>query len=424
MNSITIHPGVLSGAVQVPTSKSFAQRAILLSALMEGKSRLSDVEKSADVLAMLSVAQQLGATVLYLSNGDVEITGYGFPKKDCEIHCGESGLALRMLFPVCSVFEIKTTVTCEGSLRNRPVDFMSPSLQDMGAKISKKENGIYEIQGPIELKSLKVDGREGSQFISGLLMAYALKHAKDFSITVQNLVSEDYVRMTLDVIRHFGFSIEHPQKNIWFFPKQNEKLAPLNYKIEGDWSAAAMLLVAAALGGDGVNINGLNFFSRQPDKQILDVFKQAEIDFSIEKRSIQINASKPLAFTFDATDCPDLFPPLVALAAASEGVSEIKGVNRLYTKESNRFETLWQEFQKLGIKIWEQNNSLLISNQGALSEEPLDSHNDHRIAMALTIFVLSQKKSRTLMGYDCVKKSYPNFFSDLEKLGAKFNRNT
>jgi 3-phosphoshikimate 1-carboxyvinyltransferase len=190
----------------------------------------------------------------------------------------------------------------------------------------------------------------------------------------------------------------------------------INYTIEGDWSNAAFLLVAGSIAGD-VTIKGLNINSTQADKAILQLLESS--GNTIQSSSLSNVGNWSLGyFYFDATDCPDLFPPLVVLAAYCNGTSTIKGISRLIHKESNRAIALQQEFGKMGVDIVLQDDNMIINGTGIVKGAIVNSHNDHRIAMACAVAALKATGKTTIVHAAAINKSYPNFFEDLRKLGG------
>jgi 3-phosphoshikimate 1-carboxyvinyltransferase len=219
-------------------------------------------------------------------------------------------------------------------------------------------------------------------------------------------------------MQEFGYSvINHQYESFEIRPVNVPSHQSKNYLVEGDWSGAAFLLVAGALAGE-ITIKGLNVFSSQADKAILRALTMSEAVVSIADDQIVIGPGKLKAFHFDATDCPDLFPPLVALASFCEGTTVIEGVSRLAHKESNRGLTLQEEFGKMGIEITLQDDLMLVKGGTGLKAATVYSHHDHRIAMACAVAALRAEGETTIEEAEAINKSYPTFYSDLKYLGA------
>ena len=276
------------------------------------------------------------------------------------------------------------------------------------------------VHGPLQPKNIEVDGSLSSQFLTGLLMAYSAADARDISITVNNLTSKPYIDLTLDVMKQFGLKVpENKNYGEFYFSSMSHVsgLTSREYTVEGDWSGGAFLLVAGAIAGP-ITIRGLDLMSTQADKAIMEAFSNANASFAIEAKGIKIRPAEMKAFEFDATDCPDLFPPLVALAAYCKGETKIKGVNRLTHKESNRAVSLQNEFGKMGVRIETIDDMMIITGGNNVKGVSVHSHHDHRIAMACTVAALKADGETLVEEADAVKKSYPDFYDDLKKLGA------
>ncbi|MDP4797817.1 MAG: 3-phosphoshikimate 1-carboxyvinyltransferase, partial [Crocinitomicaceae bacterium] len=337
----------LSGKVVIPPSKSDGQRAILCAGLSAGKSIIYNVGQSNDELAMIRNIQQFGAKVEIREN-EIEVDGsINFPQ-NVEFNCGESGLGLRLMTSICSVFEGKHTLTGEGSILNRSQTFFSEEFPKMGLEV-ESNNGFLPItlNGHLKPGIYKVDGSQSSQYISGLLMALPLLKS-DSELIIEDLKSKPYIDMTLSTLASFGIEIRIEGNK--YIIQGNQFYTPTNYKVENDWSSASCWLAAAAL-GQKIELSGLSISSKQADVAMLDALYAANCNVEFLVDSIRVDGENRRAFTFDATDCPDLFPALVVLALGCSGKSTVKGVRRLKNKESDRGTVLQREFNKLGIKI-------------------------------------------------------------------------
>jgi 3-phosphoshikimate 1-carboxyvinyltransferase len=225
--------------------------------------------------------------------------------------------------------------------------------------------------------------------------------------------------MTLTTLSLFGFNQPIVDYESFHYPGENNlfKLSDIDFLVEADWSNAAFLLVGGAIAGN-VSLTGLAMDSQQGDKAIIEVLQMAHAKILVEKDKIKVTESDLLSFEFDATDCPDLFPPLVPLAANCNGVSKIQGVNRLLHKESNRAVALIEEFGKMNVQIVIEDDTMIITGGKKLQGTNVSSHNDHRIAMACAVAALKAKGITTIDNAEAVNKSYPNFWNDLQTLGV------
>ena len=416
---VKIQPGKISGNIDAPTSKSSMQRACAAALLNDGKTIITNPGRSNDDLAALGVIDNLGAKVLHQSTNELVIESEGVKPVSREMNCGESGLGIRMFAPIAALSDQEIIINGTGSLLSRPMDFFDEIFPKLGIEIESNHGKLpIRIKGPLKPVDITIDGSLSSQFLTGLLMAYGKAATKPVTITVNNLKSKPYIDLTLQVMQEFGYSvINHQYESFEIHPVNVPSHQPKNYLVEGDWSGAAFLLVAGAIAGE-ITIKGLNVFSSQADKAILRALTMSEAVVSIAEDQIVIGPGKLKAFHFDATDCPDLFPPLVALASFCDGTTVIEGVSRLAHKESNRGLTLQEEFGKMGIEITLQDDLMLVKGGTGLKAAIVHSHHDHRIAMACAVAALRAEGETTIEEAEAINKSYPSFYSDLKNLGA------
>jgi 3-phosphoshikimate 1-carboxyvinyltransferase len=418
----TIQPSQLSGIITANASKSSMQRACAAALLRHGQTTLINPGNSNDDLAAIDVIQKLGASIEHAANGDIVIYSNGINPTNNEVSCGESGLGIRMFTPIAALSSKQITLNGAGSLVTRPMDFFDEILPQLGVKTKSNAGKLpLQIQGPLQPANITVDGSLSSQFLTGLLMAYGAAGANGVTITVDNLKSKPYIDLTLKVMNEFGWPVQHENHEKFHF--NGAKAVDGNniqYTVEGDWSGAAFLLVAGAIAGP-ITVKGLDIESTQADRAVLQALIDCGCNISIQYGQIDIGPLPLKAFHFNANDCPDLFPPLVALAAYCEGTTVIEGVNRLAHKESNRGLTLQQEFAKFGIEIQLQDNLMLIKGGGTLNGADTYSHHDHRIAMACAVAGLKANGETRIQQADAINKSYPDFYVHLQKLGAKIN---
>ncbi|MBL0270313.1 MAG: 3-phosphoshikimate 1-carboxyvinyltransferase [Chitinophagaceae bacterium] len=421
----TIRPTRLKGSILAPASKSSMQRACAAALLNKGVSRLLNPGHSNDDKAAIGIIQALGATVTHEQDALVIKSGGVQPIADT-IHCGESGLSIRMFTPLVALSNQEITINGSGSLLTRPMDFFDEVLPQLGVKISSQEGKLpMTVQGPLQPRNITMDGSLSSQFLTGLLMAYGQTSEgsiqEETTITVKDLKSKPYIDLTLDVMKQFGLNVPvHSNYEKFVFSKQPTSEAinsPVEYVVEGDWSGGAFLLVAGLIAGP-VTVRGLDLTSTQADRAIIDALMAANAAIAMDAKGITVHPGEMDGFYFDATDCPDLFPPLVALAAYCNGQTTIRGVSRLMHKESNRALTLQDEFDKMGVFIELEGDTMTIHGSEFVKGADVHSNHDHRIAMACAVAALNAVDETVIDEAGAVNKSYPDFFKDLEKLGA------
>lgn len=416
---VTIHPSQLTGSIYAAASKSSMQRACAAALVAKGTSVIRNPGNSNDDHAAKGIIENLGASLQ--ADGDVlKITSEGVKPVSQQINCGESGLSIRMFTALVALSSEEITINGTGSLLTRPMDFFDEILPQLGVTVTSNSGKLpLKIKGPIQPKTIEIDGSLSSQFLTGLLLAFSAAGASDVSIIVKDLKSKPYIDLTLHVMKAFGLKVPENRnyEQFYFSPAAVTSTSTREYLVEGDWSGAAFLLVAGAVAGPIV-VKGLDVYSTQADKAILQALIASGVGISIEPEQIELRPKKLSAFHFNATDCPDLFPPLVALAAYCEGKTVIEGVNRLAHKESNRGLTLQEEFGKMGIQIDLQDDLMIIHGGGAVQGAPVHSRHDHRIAMACAIAALKANGPVTIEDADAVNKSYPEFYRHMELLGA------
>ena len=411
----SVSAGCVKGIIAPPSSKSYAQRAIALALLSQGKSILRNIEFCKDTRSALSCIEALGAKVEILDESTIAIEG-GLRPLSNTLHVGESGLATRLFTPIASLWHEAITIQGEGTLLHRPMIMMIEPLRALGVEV--RDGGGYlpiEVKGPIHGGEIEVDGSISSQFITGLLLSLPLAE-EDTTLHVTSPVSTPYIDMTIDTARIFGIEIMQKEGDYTeFFIEGGQKYTPADISIEGDWSGASTILVAGAIAGE-VTVKNISTLSKQADTAIIRALERAGAGIIIEHDSITVSKRPLKAFTFDATNSPDLFPALAALAAAAEGVSTIIGTSRLSHKERDRAETLRQEYEKLGIEIDISQEDVMTIRGGKIKPATVFSHGDHRIAMSLAVSALRCDGEVVIEQAECVEKSYPTFFEDLESI--------
>jgi 3-phosphoshikimate 1-carboxyvinyltransferase len=420
MMKARVTPSSITGTITAPASKSSMQRACAAALIRNGETVIVNPGVSNDDVAAIDVIQKLGAVVTKLDNGNLHIVSSGVHPESNTINCGESGLGIRMFTPIAALSSIPITITGMGSLTTRPMHFFDEILPQIGVSITSDAGKLpLQIQGPIKPQNITVDGSLSSQFLTGLLMAYGGAGATDCTITVTNLKSKPYIDLTLAVMNHFGWHVNCINHEQFVFSAPNNALddSAVTYQVEGDWSGASFLLVAGAIAG-GIVVEGLDPFSTQADKAVLQAFIDSGCQISIQPTRIEIAPLPLKAFHFNATDCPDLFPPLVALASFCVGKTVIEGVSRLAHKESDRALTLQEEFGKLGVSITLQDDLMIIDGGKGVTGGVVHSRHDHRIAMACAVAALKANGVVEIEDADAINKSYPHFFKDLSYLSA------
>ena len=421
---VKVQPSKISGEIYAPASKSSMQRACAAALVRKGETIIRNPGKSNDDKAGLNVIKVLGAEVK-VNNEKLIINSKGVKPVSNTVNNGEAGLGIRMFTPIVALSENEIRINGEGSLLTRPMDFFDEVLPQLGVEI-KSNNGKLPIKlkGPLQPKNIEIDGSLSSQFLTGLLFAYAALDAKNVTIKVNNLKSKPYVDLTLNVMESFLLKVPENRNYTEFYfdeTPDTERNDFVDYTVEGDWSGSAFLLVASAVAGN-IKVKGLDISSTQADKKVLEALENCGADISInEKEIIIVSKGELQAFEFNATDCPDLFPPLAALAACCKGTTKITGVSRLTHKESNRALSIQEESGKMNIKIELNDNVMLIEGSENIEGTTVHSHHDHRIAMMCAVLALKAKGETIIEDAEAVNKSYPDFYNHLQQLGASLS---
>lgn len=406
----------VEGSLLSPCSKSYAQRAIILSILSKRIIELTSIDICGDISSALNIASDLGCAVNYSAENRIaKIDATNSTLTSKEIFVGESGFLARQFIPLSTIFELPVNICGKGSILTRSFKADLDKLTTLGVKHNSNNNKLpVEISSTVSNNSVKIDCSDGSQFLSGLLSVGAFLD-NGIEIEVKNLTSEKYVDITIEILNSFGIDVTRDGYKLFKIAKQQINCSG-EINIEGDYSSASCMLVAGAICGNSLKIDNLKKESHQPDSAIVKLLQTMGANIKHTGTQIEISRSKLSPFEFDATSCPDLFPALVALAANISGESRITGANRLLNKESNRAEALQKEFAKIGVNIVVDNDLMKINGGKIIGDCEVDSHNDHRIAMTLAIASLTSENPITIKNIGCVEKSYPMFWQDLKSI--------
>lgn len=415
---------MLNGRVNIPSSKSIAHRAIICGGLAAGKSRISNLDFSDDLLATADGMSCLGAELEKKQSGLI-VDGTKFKQEQNSnftkiIDCNESGTSLRLLLPLSLSRQGSFVFKCRGNLGKRPLDPYFKIFERQGIEYSFTQDRLQlKVRGCLRPDEFSLRGDLSSQFISGLLLALPLLEGDSKLIITTELESKGYVDLTLDLLEKFGLEVQNSNYREFYLPGRQE-YRPQNINLEGDFSQAAFYLVAGILGSN-VECNGLDIDSLQGDKAILELIDSMGGRLKITKQSIKGLNSSTKGSVIDGSQIPDLVPVLAVLAALSSGTTKIVNAGRLRIKESDRLQAVCDGLYRLGAEINQLDDGLLIKGREYLVGGQVDSWNDHRIAMALAIASTRCKNPVIITNSDVVKKSYPGFWDDFKSLGGKID---
>ena len=410
----TLLPGPRSGAVDIPASKSQAHRLLICTALGQAPVTLRCRGISRDIAATISCLNALGAGIH--AEGEVltvqPITNT--PNGVCHLFCGESGSTLRFLLPVVGLLGAEAVFHMEGRLPQRPLHPLDEVLTAHGMTIRQEDDLLY-ISGRLQPGDFALPGNVSSQYISGLLMALPLLNSGSTLAVTGELESAAYVTMTEDTLRRGGIALRKSGAS-WHISGGQRCRFPAQLSAEGDWSNAAFFLCMGALSPEGITVRGLDLASSQGDRAVLNILAAMGAKISTEEDAVTVRRSTLTGVAIDAGPIPDLIPVLCVTAAGAEGDTRIFNAGRLRLKESDRLSTTAALLTALGGSVEEQPSGLIVHGRGRLTGGTADACGDHRIAMSAAAAACICEKDVTVTGSECVSKSYPRFWEDLQAL--------
>ena len=422
MADLKIYPSKLKGEVKIPPSKSMAHRAIICAALSDGLCIIENIDYSDDIIATIDAMNSLGAKIVKHKDYIEVIGAYGSDEKPQEtriIDCNESGSTLRFLVPISLLFKGSSKFIGRGNLGKRPLTTYYNIFERQGIEYSYEEGNLnLVINGELNPGTFEVEGNVSSQFITGLLFTLPLLKEDSKIIITTEMESKGYIDLTLKAMSDFGVEIINNNYRE-FIIKGNQKYKARNYRVEGDYSQAAFFLCADSLGNE-VLCKDLDLNSLQGDKEVIDILERMNVIFNANDIGVKGTTNGELASTvIDGSQCPDIIPVLTSVAALTKGTTEIINAGRLRIKECDRLAAVTSELNKLGAKIIEKEDGLVVTGveklQGGVE---VWSHKDHRIAMTLAIASTRCEEPIVIKDYECIAKSYPNFFEDFKALGG------
>lgn len=436
--NITVHPGPLGGELDAPSSKSEAHRALICAAFAPGTTDLACSTTSADIDATVSCLESLGARVARTRAGfrvrpvpgSSATDNLPEPARDATLDCGESGSTLRFLLPVVCALGCGASLVGHGRLPQRPLSPLYEQLVEHGAALSPQGSSPLVVRGRVRAGRFELAGNVSSQYVSGLLLAAPLLRAPVELVVSEPVESRPYIEITLSVLRRFGVEVSRSRGRdaagnpalVYDVAASDGLASPGSFAVGGDWSNAAFWLVAGALGERGVAVRGLDAGSAQGDRAILGALSLLGAHVLRTPAGAAVRPAELRGARLDVSDCPDLVPPLAAAAALAEGTTRITGAARLRLKESDRIETVSAALRALGAVVETDDDGLSVTGAPALRGGTVDAANDHRIAMMAAVLATRCQNPTTILGAECVEKSYPRFFEDLERLGGRVEK--
>lgn len=426
MDKVLIAPTKFNGKIHIPSSKSMGHREIICAGLAQGTSVIDNISMSKDIEATCRCLQALGVQIenvpsRFAGRTALRVTGSGkLAASESGADCGESGSTLRFIIPLAALLDKPFTLTGHGRLVSRPLQAYYDIFDSQQLGYST-ENGQLPltVNGRLQPGHYQLPGDVSSQYVSGLLFALPLLEGDSVLEITSPLESASYVNLTLSCLAKYGIKIENEGHRLYKIPGR-QKYQPQNSNVEGDWSQAAFWLVAGTLGRQ-VSSTGLTADSLQGDRAVLSIMQRMGAKLTQEQDAVTAEQSTTAGCVIDAADCPDIIPVLTVLAAVSTGTTKIINAARLRIKECDRLAAMTSELNKLGAKIIELPDGLIIEGcaQGLRGGAQVDAWNDHRIAMSLAVAAAACNEPFTLTGAASVAKSYPEFWQDYLQAGGK-----
>lgn len=414
----TVYPSTPNGTVSVPPSKSMAHRAIIMASLANGKSVIKNIQLSKDMQATIGAMQAQGA-IITIEGSCLTVDGIGGGYRDeiATLDCAESGSTLRFLIPLCAATRKHTTFTGRGRLLDRPQSVYSKIFDKCGVQFTHNADEIT-VSGKLNSGEFTVQGDVSSQFVTGLLLVLPLLEGDSTVRIIPPFESRSYVELTLQTMADFGVNAHFSDDNTLQIAG-GQRYTSANYTVEGDYSQLAFFAVLGAINGD-IKAQNMRTNSLQGDKVIMKII--ADFAQKLQTDDFHFKKAPLTARNIDLADCPDLGPILMVLASFAKGSTTIYNAGRLRIKESDRIASMELELTKLGVTITSTDDTVTIASRKEIGGKvTVQAHNDHRIAMSLAVFAACSNFNTEVLieGAECVNKSYPDFFSDLAKVGVK-----
>lgn len=422
MALLRVRPSSLEGEIDAPPSKSYTHRAFSIALLADGWSKIIDPLISLDTESTINAVKIFGGKIV--TDGDWRVKGTSGKIRPSVnlIDVRNSGTTLRIMSAIAALSSTQVRLTGDASILTRPMAPLIEALSKLGAKAKcegAKGRPPVVVGGGLKGGEVELTGAISSQFVSALLMACPYAQEDVFLTVTEELRSRPYVEITLEVLGIAGARIKKSSDLMEFSIPGRQIFKPIEFKVPGDFSSAAFILGAAAIAGGAVKVKNLDMHGAQGDKRIVDLLRQFGAEIKVKGKKIEVLGTKDLtSIEADCGDNPDLVPVLAVLGCVADGRTILTNIPHLRYKETDRLRALAIELRKMGADIKELPDELHIRGVKQLKGASLNSYGDHRMAMALTIAGLVAKGETIIEGAESIKVSYPNFISDIVRLGA------
>ncbi|WP_076011502.1 3-phosphoshikimate 1-carboxyvinyltransferase [Alteromonas abrolhosensis] len=424
MEQLTLDPiAKVSGEVNVPGSKSLSNRALLLAALAEGETELTNLLDSEDIEHMLNALTKLG--INYRLSEDktqcvVQGNGGAFNVAEpLELFLGNAGTAMRPLCAALAASNVDTVLTGEPRMEERPIGDLVDALREADAEVTYLKNEGYP---PLQIKGktlnggeMSVDGSVSSQFLTALLMAAPL-FSGDVTIRIKGeLVSKPYIDITLDTMAKFGVTVENDSYQTFTVSADAKYVAPGKFMVEGDASSASYFLAAGAIKGGTVRVTGIGQNSIQGDIRFADVLEAMGAKVVWNDEYVEVTGAPLKGVNMDMNHIPDAAMTIATTALFAEGPTTMTNIYNWRVKETDRLAAMATELQKLGAKVEEGHDYIKVWPTDSLKHAEIDTYNDHRIAMCFSLVALSDTPV-TINDPGCTRKTFPDYFTRFKTL--------
>ena len=413
---ITFNGGCARGAVEVPPSKSYTHRAIIMAALSGERCRVCNPLVSLDTMATADAVRSMGADVQRMDYGFL-IESNGLHAPDRVIDVKNSGTTMRLMTGIAALFDSETTITGDESIRKRPMAPLLEALESCGVSCGSNDGKApISIRGPPTSGVIRIDGSMSSQFVSSMLMMSPLMGRPVDIIIEGRAVSRPYIDITVSMMRRFGIDLEEMENG---FRIESQCYRPCNFKVPSDFSSAAFPLVAGGLSGS-VTVKGLDMSDPQGDKKIVDILRDVGCRIDITEDGITCsNDGRPKAKDIDISDVPDLFPIVAVLMSTADGTSRLYGAPQLRFKESDRIASVERMLSELGADIEGTDDGCIINGVPRLKGGRIDHLGDHRLMMSAAIASLISDGPVSMVDDSCWNVSYPGFVDQMRSIGLR-----
>lgn len=422
---ILISPSIISGSIQAPPSKSYTHRAILLAALAKGQSEIRNYLHAKDTDVTVACCKRLGIAIhkkasdiltIYGSDGFRKVTQ---SKKLISLNCVDCGTTARLIISIASITPYRVKIVGSTRLQSRPMSELIAALRFLGISITELDKPgalpLLVSGGNLQGGRVEIDARKSSQFVSSLLLVAPFAK-ENLIIKTTAPSSRPYIDVTIDMMSSFGIKTDEENGN---YKVKRGSYKATDYTIEGDFSSASYFFAAAAITGNSIEVQGLNAKSTQGDSYMVDILEMMGCTAEKSGGGIKISGKAKKPIDIDLGNFPDIVPTVAVVAAATFGVSTIRNISHLRHKESDRIHSVSEGLKRMGVSVKTKKDSLTIMGRKQLEAATVDTYNDHRIAMSFAIAALAADGQTKIRNAEVVEKSYPSFWQDFKKIGAK-----